>query len=41
VKHGEWLPWLADHCKLSKRTAQLYMRVAANRTEIEAAKSAT
>jgi Protein of unknown function (DUF3102) len=41
VKHGQWLPWLADHCKISERTAQLYMRVARNRAEIEATKSAT
>src|SRR6516164_6174986 len=34
--HGRWLPWLRDHCAISERTAQLYMRVAKNRTEIEA-----
>ncbi len=28
LKHGQWLPWLKDHCQLSERTAQLYMRVA-------------
>ena len=28
VSHGEWLPWLSDHCMISERTAQLYMRVA-------------
>jgi Protein of unknown function (DUF3102) len=28
VKHGEWLPWLKDHCQISERTAQLYMHVA-------------
>src|SRR5262249_60382448 len=28
VKHGEWLPWLAEHCDLSERTAQGYMRLA-------------
>jgi Protein of unknown function (DUF3102) len=41
VKHGQWLPWLSDHVSISERTAQLYMRVARNRAEIEAAKSAT
>jgi len=35
VKHGEWLPWLRDHCTISERTAQLYMRCAKNRTELE------
>jgi len=34
--HGRWLPWLRDHCTISERTAQLYMRVAKNRAEIEA-----
>ncbi len=33
--HGRWLPWLQDHCTISERTAQLYMRVAKNRTEVE------
>jgi Protein of unknown function (DUF3102) len=36
LKHGEWLPWLAEHCKMSERTAQLYMRVARNRPAIKA-----
>jgi hypothetical protein len=40
VRHGQWLPWLRDHCSLSERTCQLYMRCAKNRAEIEAAKSA-
>jgi len=35
LKHGQWLPWLADHCTISERTAQLYMRVAKNREEVE------
>ncbi len=35
VRHGQWLPWLRDHCTISERTAQLYMRVAKNRAEIE------
>jgi hypothetical protein len=33
----EWLPWLRDHCAISERTAQLYMRCAKNRAEIEKA----
>jgi Protein of unknown function (DUF3102) len=36
TKHGEWLPWLADHCLLTERTAQRYMRIAHNRATIEA-----
>ncbi|QBR72169.1 hypothetical protein CU048_13810 [Beijerinckiaceae bacterium] len=35
VPHGAWLPWLRDHCSISERTSQLYMRLARNRTEIE------
>jgi hypothetical protein len=35
LKHGQWLPWLRDHCSISERTAQLYMRVGKNRNEIE------
>jgi hypothetical protein len=35
LSHGRWLPWLKDHCTISERTAQLYMRVAKSRTEIE------
>jgi len=36
VKHGQWLPWLAENCAISERTAQLYMRCAKSRAEIEA-----
>jgi hypothetical protein len=35
VPHGQWLPWLAEHCTMAERTAQLYMRVAKNRVGIE------
>jgi hypothetical protein len=35
VGHGNWLPWLRDHCTISERTAQLYMRCAKNREAIE------
>jgi hypothetical protein len=42
LKHGQWLPWLRDHCAISERTAQLYMRCAKNRAAIEdQAKSAS
>jgi Protein of unknown function (DUF3102) len=32
---GNWLRWLRSNCSLSVRTAQLYMRLAQHRTEIE------
>jgi len=35
VPHGQWLPWLAEHCEMSERTAQLYMRTAKNREAVE------
>jgi hypothetical protein len=35
VPHGGWLPWLGDNCAISERTAQLYMRLAKNRSAIE------
>jgi hypothetical protein len=28
LKHGEWLPWLRDHCAMSERKAQRYMTIA-------------
>jgi hypothetical protein len=28
LKHGQWLPWLREHCALAERTAQLYMKIA-------------
>jgi hypothetical protein len=28
LKHGQWLPWLRDHCSLSERKAQRYMAIA-------------
>jgi DUF3102 family protein len=28
LSHGDWLPWLRDHCDLSARTAQTYMLLA-------------
>jgi hypothetical protein len=35
VKHGQWLPWLKQNCpKISDRTAQQYMQLAANTTKI-------
>jgi hypothetical protein len=33
VRHGEWLPWLAENCGLTERTAQHWMRFA--RGEVE------
>jgi hypothetical protein len=35
-QHGQWLPWLREHCALSERVAQTYMRLARNRETIEA-----
>jgi hypothetical protein len=35
MKHGQWLPWLEQHCAMAVRTAQLYMRLASKRPEIE------
>ena len=28
VPHGQWLPWLREHCALAERTAQVYMKIA-------------
>jgi len=28
LKHGQWLPWLENHCQVSARTAQTYMQLA-------------
>ena len=28
VGHGQWLPWLAEHCQMRERTCQAYMKVA-------------
>jgi hypothetical protein len=36
IDHGDWTPWLREHCKMSERTARLYMRLAKNREVIEA-----
>jgi hypothetical protein len=37
LPHGQWLPWLRDHCGFHLRTAQSYMRLANDRAAIEAA----
>jgi hypothetical protein len=34
--HGQWLPWLAEHCRFAERTAQAYMRLARNREQLKA-----
>jgi hypothetical protein len=36
VPHGEWLSWLAENCAVAERTAQLYMKVARGRQQLEA-----
>jgi len=33
--HGKWSPWLRDQCRISVRTASLYMKLAKNRKGIE------
>ena len=40
LSHGEWLPWLRDHCEFSERTAQSYMRLASRWPELEAKSAA-
>jgi len=35
VPHGAWLPWLEEHCQLSDRTAQAYMRLARRLPDLE------
>ena len=34
VGHGGWAGWVADNCRFSLRTAQVYMRLAANAGEL-------
>jgi hypothetical protein len=35
IPHGQWLPWLEQHCGVTPRAAQMYMRVATYRAAIE------
>jgi Protein of unknown function (DUF3102) len=35
VQRGDWLPWLRDNCEMSERSAQAYMRLAKNRSQVE------
>lgn len=35
LKHGTWLPWLAEHCELSERQAQRYMRLALHKGKLD------
>ena len=39
VEHGEWLPWLEQHCTVSERTAQAYMRIAKEWPKLDAPKA--
>jgi hypothetical protein len=41
VGHGNWGEWLRDHCEMSDRSAQAYMRLARNRGAIEAKSAGT
>jgi hypothetical protein len=34
LAHGEWLPWLKEHCDVSVRQAENYARIAKNWTEL-------
>ena len=36
LPHGQWLPWLEKNCLLSERTAQVYMKLAANKSVLNA-----
>jgi hypothetical protein len=36
LAHGQWLPWLRDHCQVSERMAQRYMLLARHAPELEA-----
>ena len=34
IGHGDWLNWIKDNCNFSERTAQNYIRMADNKTEL-------
>lgn len=34
VGHGNWLPWIQEHCHFSERTARAYMRIAERWVEL-------
>jgi Protein of unknown function (DUF3102) len=36
LAHGQWLPWLRDHCQVSERMAQRYMLLARHAPELSA-----
>lgn len=36
IEPGHLGEWIEDHCKMSRRTAQVYMQLARHRAEIEA-----
>ncbi len=38
-QHGEWLPWLREHCRVSERTAQAYMRLAKELPKLDDSKA--
>jgi len=37
LKHGEWLPWLRDGCKVSERGARVCMRLAKHKDSFKTA----
>jgi hypothetical protein len=34
-KHGQWLKWLSEHCGVTERTAQRYMRLARHKAKYD------
>ena len=40
VPHGQWATWLASHCKVSDRTARMYMQLYRRRAELKRQRAA-
>jgi Protein of unknown function (DUF3102) len=40
LEHGQWLPWLRDHCGVPERSAQRYITLAAHAAECKSARLA-
>ncbi len=41
LKHGEWIPWVKEHCGFSEDMAQRYMRLALNTARVRYLDSAS
>ena len=39
IGHGDWLAWLREHCGMSERSAQAYMRAAREYPKLDPAKA--